>query len=337
MVKRKKFRHSEKAKKQIAAKMRIIARRRLKTRKGQQQLREAAKCAHKIIRGSKHSEETKTKMSEAHRNRMKDPKQKKQILRAMKLGNSAQWTPEKRARQREIMRERIKSCPKFFETRKKLARELRGKPLFSKEVYAMYAEQRRGKPVVRTREAMDRIIAAVRKANTGRKHSKEEKRKRAESNRGKKRSLETRQKISKALTGRKMPVGYSEYARKRRSKQVFPKSQSQLEVALASMIRELGIKSFKQNKPVKGIGLYWHQFDFVFEKKKILIEVDGCYWHGCRICGFETPKGNKDKEVEKAVKVSNWTLYRFKEHEIKRWPKQVITRLDRIFRDIRAK
>jgi very-short-patch-repair endonuclease len=55
---------------------------------------------------------------------------------------------------------------------------------------------------------------------------------------------------------------------------------------------------------------------------KIAVEVDGCYWHGCKSCGFE---GNKriieiDKRKETFLKNRGWTIIRIKEHDIKKDP-----------------
>ena len=53
---------------------------------------------------------------------------------------------------------------------------------------------------------------------------------------------------------------------------------------------------------------------------KIAIEIDGCYWHGCGICGF---KGEKriisiDKRKETYLRNRGWVIIHIKEHEIKK-------------------
>ena len=42
--------------------------------------------------------------------------------------------------------------------------------------------------------------------------------------------------------------------------------------------------------------------DIVFTKKKIAIFINGCYWHGCNICGWKTPKHNPDYWINKIEK-----------------------------------
>ena len=61
-------------------------------------------------------------------------------------------------------------------------------------------------------------------------------------------------------------------------------------------------------------------FDFVILELRVLIEVNGCYWHGCRKCGHED--ANKDNQERDKVKArlarrSGWTLIVVWEHELK--------------------
>jgi very-short-patch-repair endonuclease len=52
---------------------------------------------------------------------------------------------------------------------------------------------------------------------------------------------------------------------------------------------------------------------------KIAIEIDGCYWHGCSVCGFEGDSRIKkiDKRKETYLKNKGWVIIRIKEHELK--------------------
>jgi len=69
--------------------------------------------------------------------------------------------------------------------------------------------------------------------------------------------------------------------------------------------------------------------DFVNKKQKIVVFVDGCFWHKCPKC-YKEPKSRKefwitkinnnvkrDKEVNKRLKRDNWKVIRVWEHEIK--------------------
>lgn len=82
--------------------------------------------------------------------------------------------------------------------------------------------------------------------------------------------------------------------------------------------------------------------DFVFRKQKIAVFIDGCFWHGCKKCRT-IPKQNRvfwsdkiernikrDKLVTKELRKSDWTVLRFWEHQLKKNPQTVISRLRRI-------
>jgi DNA mismatch endonuclease (patch repair protein) len=70
--------------------------------------------------------------------------------------------------------------------------------------------------------------------------------------------------------------------------------------------------------------------DIAFPRKKLVVFVDGCFWHCCSKCYCE-PDNNKefwqkkitsnitrDNEVNKILNETGWTVLRFWEHEIKK-------------------
>ncbi len=62
----------------------------------------------------------------------------------------------------------------------------------------------------------------------------------------------------------------------------------------------------------------YYQIDEAIPHLKIAIEVDGCYWHGCEICGFaptDRISGN-DKSKNTNLSKLGWAVLRIKEHEI---------------------
>jgi DNA mismatch endonuclease (patch repair protein) len=67
--------------------------------------------------------------------------------------------------------------------------------------------------------------------------------------------------------------------------------------------------------------------------------VDGCFWHGCPLCGH-IPKSNRrywspkllrnkkrDRSVSQALNRRGWAVVRFWEHEIRENPVLAISRL----------
>ncbi len=69
--------------------------------------------------------------------------------------------------------------------------------------------------------------------------------------------------------------------------------------------------------------------DFLFPKEKIIIFVDGCFWHGCPKCGH-IPRTNKafwkakiegtrsrDRKNTKALRNKGFKVIRFWEHELR--------------------
>lgn len=68
--------------------------------------------------------------------------------------------------------------------------------------------------------------------------------------------------------------------------------------------------------------------DFVFDDQKVVVFVDGCFWHGCKCKRLsKTHKSfwkNKietniarDKRVSRVLRRQGWKVVRIKEHELK--------------------
>lgn len=94
------------------------------------------------------------------------------------------------------------------------------------------------------------------------------------------------------------------------------------ELVLRKMLLKLGYKGFRRNYKLFG------KPDLVFVKRRVVLFVDGCFWHKCPKC-FKTPETNKsfwktkidanvkrDKVVNKQLKELGWEVIRIWEHEI---------------------
>jgi len=92
---------------------------------------------------------------------------------------------------------------------------------------------------------------------------------------------------------------------------------------------ELKIKNFLNKKGFVYQSKSYGKPDFINYKKKIVLFVDGCFWHKCTKC-FRLPKTNKkfwekkinensrrDKEITFNYKNSGWSVVRIWEHELR--------------------
>jgi DNA mismatch endonuclease (patch repair protein) len=94
------------------------------------------------------------------------------------------------------------------------------------------------------------------------------------------------------------------------------------ELALAKLFRRNKITGWRRNQKVFG------KPDFVFPKLKLVVFVDGCFWHGCP--KHETkPKNNRvfwrrkfsrnkkrDILVTRTLRRTSWRVLRVWEHEL---------------------
>ena len=107
------------------------------------------------------------------------------------------------------------------------------------------------------------------------------------------------------------------------------------EVILRRLLYSRGIRGFRIHYKIFG------KPDIVFIKKKIVIFIDGCFWHKCPVC-FVKPETRmdfwmekieknveRDKTVNKNLEKEGWVVLRFWEHEIYRSPDRVVSKIVR--------
>lgn len=111
--------------------------------------------------------------------------------------------------------------------------------------------------------------------------------------------------------------------RSRTMSKIRGKGNKTTEVMFRLALVRAGIKGWVLH-PKKIIG----NPDFFFPRKRISVFVDGCYWHGCPMCGHipktrteywsEKIKTNRarDKKVNRLLKKENIKVIRFWEYEI---------------------
>jgi len=105
----------------------------------------------------------------------------------------------------------------------------------------------------------------------------------------------------------------------RRSKQTFPSENTKIETKIHKLLNENKIY-FKTQYIIKTDKRY-HQCDIFIPDKKLIIEVDGCYWHGCNQCFEEISETIErqiclDIEINSEIKKQGYELIRIWEHDI---------------------
>jgi DNA mismatch endonuclease (patch repair protein) len=107
------------------------------------------------------------------------------------------------------------------------------------------------------------------------------------------------------------------------------------ELRLISIFRAHGITGWRRKRPLFG------KPDFVFPKKRVVVFVDGCFWHACpKHC--KIPKGNRhfwrkkfaankarDILVTRTLRRNDWRVVRIWEHQLNK-PKTPIRNLQKL-------
>jgi len=108
------------------------------------------------------------------------------------------------------------------------------------------------------------------------------------------------------------------------------------EVAVRRILKRLGITKWRSHlDSIPG------KPDFAFRKIKLAVFVDGCFWHGCKVCtknrkpatnaAFWRKKiaGNmrRDKRVNRELNLLGWSVLRIWEHSVEKNSDKVANRL----------
>lgn len=130
---------------------------------------------------------------------------------------------------------------------------------------------------------------------------------------------EHRKKISRSNKGKKRSEEIRIQLRNNRSLQTFPKRDSKIEKKVRDFLRNLDIE-FLTHHPISKIK-YLYQCDIFIPSMNLILECDGCYWHGCSIC-FQNHNTSQKKQIErdrirtKELIESGYRIIRLWEHEI---------------------
>jgi DNA mismatch endonuclease (patch repair protein) len=101
---------------------------------------------------------------------------------------------------------------------------------------------------------------------------------------------------------------------------------TRLERRLFSMLAGMGLSGWRQNADD-----LFGKPDVAFDRQKVAIFIDGCFWHGCPVCNRKRPETNRaywdrkiDRNIELAVlnkqrlEESGWTVLRIWEHSMRK-------------------
>lgn len=96
------------------------------------------------------------------------------------------------------------------------------------------------------------------------------------------------------------------------------------ELAVRMALVRHGVRGWKMHAPILG-----KRSDFVFRKGRLVVFIDGCFWHGCPRCGhipitrqsFWAAKlarnMQRDRATTRYLRNNGWTVLRFWEHHVR--------------------
>ena len=123
-----------------------------------------------------------------------------------------------------------------------------------------------------------------------------------------------------------------------------PSKNTSIEVTFRKALWAIGIRGYRLHDS----SLPGHP-DVVFGKKKVVVFIDGCFWHGCPKCYREPATNQKywsmkvernqkrDEKVARLCEEKGWTVVRYWEHEINADPGKVVLKLVKLFAKLRNK
>jgi DNA mismatch endonuclease (patch repair protein) len=103
------------------------------------------------------------------------------------------------------------------------------------------------------------------------------------------------------------------------------------ELTLAKLLRAAGLTGWRRHAAMIG------RPDFLFRKERLVIFVDGCFWHGSNVPAnnqefwLKKLTGNKgrDRLVTRTLRQGGWRVLRIWEHELKSDATRVVFRIRR--------
>jgi DNA mismatch endonuclease, patch repair protein len=121
-----------------------------------------------------------------------------------------------------------------------------------------------------------------------------------------------------------MPDFFTKKQRSALMSRILSHGNAATELRFIRLLKNSGITGWRRRYPLHG------KPDFVFLKVRLVVFVDGCFWHGCPRC-YSEPKSNRafwrrkiatNREralaVNRSLRKSGWRVLRVWQHELKR-------------------
>lgn len=116
---------------------------------------------------------------------------------------------------------------------------------------------------------------------------------------------------------------FSKEERSRVMASIRSNGNKETEVRLVRILRSNQIIGWRRHLPMAGMP------DFAFQKPRLVVFVDGCFWHGCPT-HYREPKSNKqywkakiarncerDRVVSRELRTRGWKVLRIWEHDLR--------------------
>lgn len=100
------------------------------------------------------------------------------------------------------------------------------------------------------------------------------------------------------------------------------RGNKETELRLIAIFREHGITGWRRNQALFG------KPDFTFRRERVVVFVDGCFWHGCPKC-YKRPGSNqefwdtkfaanrkRDRYVSRELRREGWKVVRIWQHQL---------------------
>lgn len=185
--------------------------------------------------------------------------------------------------------------------------------------------------------------AMMSEARRGIPHTEETKHRLSEIMQGRVVSVETRRRMSEANQRRVLSDWYEDYIKRlriigknrvltedvkekirvARAGQIMPYRDTKPERKVQNALRRMYI-DYRKHKILFGLlpqPYKYHRFDIIVDARKLIIEIQGCYWHGCPIC-YSNPSelqkntSDKDQKIRALAEAGGWKVVWLWEHDI---------------------